>query len=130
MFGFSLLFEISGAGNDLSLKVWLIYIIRLPVLPVFRRSEMVLLVNVVEVRAGRSSPLLESFSALKEEFVDDPAILGSIDHEIKLAREWIALNMDDEPEEDRPARTFGDVDSPHNPPAQAQSRGIFDDIDE
>jgi hypothetical protein len=26
--------------------------------------------------------LLESFSALKEEFVDDPAILGTIDHEI------------------------------------------------
>jgi hypothetical protein len=41
-------------------------------------------------------PLLESFSALKEEFVDDPAILGNIDHEIKLAREWIA-EMDDEP---------------------------------
>jgi hypothetical protein len=49
-------------------------------------------------------PLLESFSALKEEFVDDPAILGNIDHEIKLAREWIA-EMDDEPKEDRPART-------------------------
>ena len=40
----------------------------------------------------------------EEEFVDDPAILGNIDHEIKLAREWIA-EMDDEPKEDRPART-------------------------
>jgi hypothetical protein len=73
-------------------------------------------------------PLLESFSALKEEFVDDPAILGNIDHEIELAREWIAENMDDDPNEDRPRRTFGDVDSPDNPCAQA--RGIFDDIDE
>ena len=74
-------------------------------------------------------PLLESLPSLKEEFVDDPVILGNIDHEIKLARERIA-EMDHEPKEDRPARTFGDVDSPDNPPAQAQGRGIFDDIDE
>jgi hypothetical protein len=73
-------------------------------------------------------PLLESFSALKEEFVDDPSILSSIDQEIKLAQEWIADKMADDPIEDRPSRTFGDVDSPDNPPAQA--RGIFDDIDE
>jgi hypothetical protein len=61
--------------------------------------------------------LFESFSALKEEFVDDPAILGTIDHEIKLARECIA-EMDDEPKEDRPAPTFGEVDSPDNPAAE------------
>ena len=79
------------------------------------RAELV--PNLADVRrtwqSNRSSdqhadehmkPLLESFSALKEEFVDDPAILGNIDHEIKLAREWIA-EMDDEPKEDRPART-------------------------
>jgi hypothetical protein len=75
-------------------------------------------------------PLLESFSALKQEFADDPAIIGNIDQEIRLAREWIAEKMDDEPKEHRPARTFGDVDSPDNSPAQAEARGIFDDIDE
>jgi hypothetical protein len=107
------------------------------------RVRAELIPNLADVRrnwqSNRSSdrradeymePLLESFSALKEEFVDDPAILGNIDHEIKLAREWIAEEMADEPEEDRPTRTFGDVDSPDNPPAQAQARGIFDDIDE
>jgi hypothetical protein len=75
-------------------------------------------------------PLLDSFSALKQEFADDPEIIDNIDREITLAREWIAEKTDDDPKEDRPARTYGDVDSPDNPPAQAQTRGIFDDIDE
>lgn len=73
-------------------------------------------------------PLLESFSALKEEFADDPAILINIDHEIELTQEWIAEKMADDPKEDRPPRTFGEVDTPAHPPAQA--RGIFDDVDE
>lgn len=76
------------------------------------------------------NPLLESLSALKQEFADDRAIIGNIDQEIKLAREWIAEKMDDDPKEDRPARTFGDVESPDNPLAQAQARGIVDDVDE
>jgi hypothetical protein len=75
------------------------------------RAELV--PNLADVRrtwqSNRSSdqhadehmkPLLESFSALKEEFVDDPAILGTL---ITRSKEWIA-EMDDEPKEDRPAR--------------------------
>lgn len=73
-------------------------------------------------------PLLESFSGLKEEFADDPTILKTIDRQIELARNWIAEKMDENPKEDRPARRFGDVDSPDAPPAQA--RGVFDDVDE
>ena len=73
-------------------------------------------------------PLLESFSGLKEEFADDLAVLGTIDRQIELARDWIAEKMADNPKRDRPALTFGAVDSPDSPPAQ--TRGIFDDIDE
>jgi hypothetical protein len=73
-------------------------------------------------------PLLESFSALKKEFADDPAIVSRIETEIQLGRSWIAENTEDRPKQERPARIFGDVDSPDNPPAQA--RGIFDDVDE
>jgi hypothetical protein len=73
-------------------------------------------------------PLLESFSALKEEFADDPAILSNIDQEIEQTQEWIADKMADAAKEDRPGRTFGDVDSADQPTAQA--RGIFDDVDE
>lgn len=72
--------------------------------------------------------LLESFTALKEEFADDPAILTDIDHEIQLTQEWIAEKLDDDPKEDRTARTFGDVEPPNQPPAHARS--IFDDVDE
>jgi hypothetical protein len=73
-------------------------------------------------------PLLESFSALKQEFADDPVIVRQIDDEIQSARNWIAEKLDDEPKEDRPARTFGDVDSSDSLPTQR--RGIFDDVDE
>jgi hypothetical protein len=44
-------------------------------------------------------PLLESFSGLKEEFAEDPAILSSIDREIRCAQEWIAETMEDDPKE-------------------------------
>jgi hypothetical protein len=75
-------------------------------------------------------PLLESFSALKKEFADDPAIIGRIENEIQLGRSWIAEETEDDPKEKRTPRTFGDVDSPDNPPELAQARGIFDDVDE
>jgi hypothetical protein len=73
-------------------------------------------------------PLLESFSALKKEFADNAAIVSKIDVEIQLAREWSDQLLADEPEDKRPARSFGDVDSQDTPPPQA--RGIFDDVDE
>ena len=75
-------------------------------------------------------PLLESFSAMKQEFADDPEIVSKIENEIQLARAWIAEKTEDEPKEDRQARTFGDVDSLDNPAPQPQARGIFDDVDE
>jgi hypothetical protein len=75
-------------------------------------------------------PLLESFSALKEEFAGDPAIVSRIENEIQLGRAWIAEKTEDDPKEERPARTFGDVESPDNAPVRAQTRGIFDDVDE
>jgi len=75
-------------------------------------------------------PLLESFSAMKQEFADDPEIVSKIESEIQLARAWVAEKTEDEPKEDRSARIFGDVDSPDVSPPQAQGRGIFDDIDE
>ncbi|MGH2637969.1 MAG: hypothetical protein ACRDF4_01570, partial [Rhabdochlamydiaceae bacterium] len=73
-------------------------------------------------------PLLASFSVLKQEFADDPVILRNIDHEIMEAKEWIAENMADDSETDRPVRTLGGVES--LVPQPPQSRSIFDDIDE
>lgn len=73
-------------------------------------------------------PLLQSLSGLKEEFADDPAILKAIDREIELGRNWIAEEMDKDPEEERPARRFGDVDSPDY--LGISTRSIFDDVDE
>jgi hypothetical protein len=72
--------------------------------------------------------LLESFSGLKAEFADEPAILTKINRQIELARDWIREQMDENPKEVRPARRFGDVDSPDFP--VASERSIFDDIDE
>jgi hypothetical protein len=37
-------------------------------------------------------PLLDSFAALKEEFVDEPTIIGKIDREIERIKEWISDN--------------------------------------
>lgn len=72
-------------------------------------------------------PLLESLSGLKEEFADDPTILTKIDREIEVARDWIAEKLSENPREDRPARRFGDVNSPDYP--VPLTRSIFDDID-
>jgi hypothetical protein len=73
-------------------------------------------------------PLLDSFSALKEEFADEPAILTNIDREVQRVQQWISNHMDDDSKEDRPTRAFGDVDTLDRPPAPV--RGIFDDVDE
>jgi hypothetical protein len=75
-------------------------------------------------------PLLQSFSALKEEFADDPATINKIENEIQLGRVWIAEKTEDDPKPERPARTFGEVDSPENSLLRSQTRGIFDDVDE
>jgi serine/threonine-protein kinase HipA len=48
--------------------------------------------------------------------------------EIELANDWIADESSEEPEGDRPARKFGDVNSPEQP--IPTSRSLFDDIDE
>jgi hypothetical protein len=103
------------------------------------RAELV--PNLADVRrtweSNRSSderpdsymePLLDSFSALKKEFADDPDILSTIDREVELAQGWVSENMPDDADKERPARAFGDVDTTEQPPAQL--RGIFDDVDE
>jgi hypothetical protein len=103
------------------------------------RSE--LLPNLSEIRqtwqSNRDSdqradehlqPLLDSFSALKEEFAGEPAILSDIDREILEGQEWISNHMADDSQKDRPTRAFGDVDPSDHLPAQI--RGIFDDIDD
>lgn len=71
-------------------------------------------------------PLLDSFKALKEEFADEPAIVSSIDEEIRLAEEWISERVDDENE--RPDRVFGGAEAPA--PQPTQERNIFDDVDQ
>ncbi len=78
--------------------------------------------------AEHMEPLLDSFSALKDEFAEDAAIASSIEREIKQAKEWIAEKTTDDPKEDRPPRVFGDVDASDHLPVQ--QRGIFDDVDE
>jgi hypothetical protein len=73
------------------------------------------------------APLLDSFSSLKDECADDPALVGLIDRQICLAHEWISDNLKDDWQE-RPGRTFGNADAASEPPVR--SRSIFDDIDE
>jgi energy-coupling factor transporter ATP-binding protein EcfA2 len=73
-------------------------------------------------------PLIGSFSALKQEFADEPDILVKIDQEIQSIRQWVAEKEENEPKTDRPARTFGDVETLDLLPVQA--RGVFDDVDQ
>ncbi len=73
-------------------------------------------------------PLLDSFSALRKEFADEPANLSNIDRELQRVQQWISDHMANNSKEDRPTRAFGDVDTLDRPPAQV--RGIFDDVDE
>ena len=73
-------------------------------------------------------PLLDSFNAIKEEFVGEPEVLGAVDLEIRRVQEWISENSEDESRKDRPDRSFGDVDTADHP--AVAGRGIFDDVDE
>jgi hypothetical protein len=73
-------------------------------------------------------PLLDSFSALKKGFIDDAATVSNIERQIQLAREWSEKLTADEPDNERAARSFGEVDLTEAPPPTA--RGIFDDVDE
>jgi hypothetical protein len=73
-------------------------------------------------------PLLESLSALKREIGDQPELLEAIDSQIQEINAWVAEKQDDEPKTERAPRVFGEVDAKDQVPAQ--SRGIFDDIDE
>lgn len=73
-------------------------------------------------------PLLDSFSALKEEFADEPEIVQAISREIEHGEEWISEKLAEEPKYDRPTRVFGDVDAPDR--LAAPLRGLFDDVDE
>ena len=105
------------------------------------RVRTELLPNLAEVRGAWESkhdsdepadehmqPLIDSLSALKEEFADEPAILSNIDREIQHVQQWVSDHMADDSKEDRPTRAFGNVDSLDRPPALV--RGIFDDVDE
>lgn len=72
-------------------------------------------------------PLLESFGSLKEECADDPNLVSAIEREIRMTREWVAQKLADEPKQEHPARTFGDVETRGDLPAT--TRNIFDDVD-
>jgi hypothetical protein len=72
-------------------------------------------------------PLMESLGSLKEECADDAALVGKIEQQIAMARDWIAEKLSDEPKRERAARAFGDVESTNDLPAA--TRNIFDDVD-
>jgi hypothetical protein len=72
--------------------------------------------------------LLDSLSALKNEFNDDPEVLNAIDREIHLGTEWMYDHASDEHERRSGLRSLGDVSSQVN--KTQIGRGIFDDIDE
>lgn len=73
-------------------------------------------------------PLIDSFSALKQEFAQEPAILSNIAEEMQSIEQWIAEEIENEPEKARPVRSFGDINTPE--PLPVQTRGLFDDVDE
>lgn len=75
---------------------------------------------------GHMQPLIDSLSALKSEFADEPEIANEIDQQIQHAEEWIAEHSSDDGRPDRRNLTLG-----HESPGLSSSnvRGIFDDID-
>lgn len=100
-----------------------------------------LLPNLAEVRLNWESyydsghdaeehmqPLVDSFSALKDELANEPMILAEIDRQIEKIKDWISEQTDESSREDRPPRHFGRVNTPDQP--IVQNRGIFDDVDE
>lgn len=68
--------------------------------------------------------LLETFSTLKKQFVDDKDATMIIDRETYLANEWIASTEPPEPKVS--PRTLGTVNAPEE---KHGSRSIFDDVD-
>lgn len=76
---------------------------------------------------GHLQPLLDSFSALKEQFKNEPAILN-VDREIRLGQEWVYDHMSDDHGRRSHDHSFGDV-RPQIYKTQG-GRDIFDDIDE
>lgn len=77
---------------------------------------------------GYMQPLLDSLSALKNEFNDDPEVLNAIDREIQLGTEWMYDHASDENERESELHSLADVRSQVT--KTQISRGIFDDIDE
>jgi hypothetical protein len=75
---------------------------------------------------GHMQPLIDSFSALKNEFADEPEIVNEIDQQIQFAEQWIAEHSSDDSIGDRQKLTLGEDTSEFQPSA---IRGIFDDID-
>ena len=73
-------------------------------------------------------PLLDSFSALKEEFASESKIVSAINREIALAEAWISEKLADESDEDASDRTFGDIEGGED--LSGQHRDIFDDVDQ
>lgn len=77
---------------------------------------------------GYMQPLLDSLSALKDEFNNDPEVLNAIDREIQLGTEWMYDHASDEHGRDSELHSLGNVRSQVT--KTQISRGIFDDIDE
>jgi hypothetical protein len=74
-------------------------------------------------------PFLDSLSALKKEFADEPAVTRLVDRETKRTENWISEQLADDSDEKGPRdRSFGDVSGPEHP--SGQNRSIFDDVDE
>lgn len=74
---------------------------------------------------GHMQPLIDSLTALTKEYKDDVSIVERIEEEIRRAEEWINEHQSDE-DEDRPNRSFGEIDTATTPVSQ---RSIFDDVD-
>jgi hypothetical protein len=83
--------------------------------------------NADEEPDQHMSPLLDSLGSLKEEFADDPEIVKKIERQIELTREWIDEKQSEKPEQERPARAFGEVETTTD--ISALNRSIFDDVD-
>jgi hypothetical protein len=75
---------------------------------------------------GHMQPLIDSFSALKKDFADEPEIINEIDQQIQFAEEWVAEHSSENHRPDRPRLTLGEQAS--GLPSRTV-RGIFDDVD-
>jgi hypothetical protein len=75
---------------------------------------------------GHMQPLVDSLSALKSEFADEPEIINEINQQVEFAEQWIAEHSSDDSTRDRRKLTLGEETSGLQP---SMLRGIFDDID-